>query len=644
MMKKLFTLFFVLGAISFVSAQTTYWAETFNDGLPTDWTLENVGGTDWIFGTPADVSSQFYAAPANADGGVACFNDDLIGSGDANNGRLTSNAIDLTAAPAAGLIVEMKTNFLNIDYQGADETAIVSISNDDGVTWTELASLGASVGYEVPSWDISSYAGSTILLAFVYDDGNEWNYGWTIDEVRISDAITLIDARSYRIHAGSSVIMDDAIVGTSYHNNGYVVNYGLETITSFDVTLSNGADSYTQSYDNVNIALNGVARYAHDQEVIVEGDVEWTVTISNVNGSMDDDVDLSDNSMSFNLNAVDNAHPDKAVLVEEATGTWCPWCTRGTAYLEEVSKRVGKHFVGIAVHNGDPMTLSAYDGSMDVGGYPSAIYQRDEEMDPSAIVPDVMNDIQDAPEATVRVGASIDGDELTTSIHITFMEEMDDADHNISIVLIEDGMTGTGNDWAQANAYAGGGNGPMGGYELWGSPVPANEMVYDHVGRALIGGFDGQNEFTGAYAAGVTTDFIFEAYDIPSDMNMDNVHIVGLLLDSDGVVVNAFSSSVDEALAFGLTANKEVYDNNLATVFPNPVQNSTRVSMSLEGAKEVSISVVNTMGQTVSANDYGSMSGTVQLDYDMSGLATGIYMMHIKAGDTIMTKKINKID
>ena len=59
------------------------------------------------------------------------------------------------------------------------------------------------------------------------------------------------------------------------------------------------------------------------------------------------------------------------------------------------------------------------------------------------------------------------------------------------MILTEDGVTGTSSDYAQANAYANNANGPMGGYENLPNPVPASQMVYDHVGRAIPTGYDG---------------------------------------------------------------------------------------------------------------------------------------------------------
>lgn len=55
-------------------------------------------------------------------------------------------------------------------------------------------------------------------------------------------------------------------------------------------------------------------------------------------------------------------HPDKKVWVEEATGTWCGWCPRGEVYMNYLYAKYPEHFVGIAVHQKDPMECKDWIG------------------------------------------------------------------------------------------------------------------------------------------------------------------------------------------------------------------------------------------------------------------------------------------
>ena len=113
-------------------------------------------------------------------------NDDGLGEGVSGNGTITTGPIDLTDASGI-LVLSMESYFPNGDYQGADEKALVHISTDEGATWTQLADFEEIGGFV---WNnalapLSDYAGQIIWLQFEYLDGDQWNYGWCIDDIRI---------------------------------------------------------------------------------------------------------------------------------------------------------------------------------------------------------------------------------------------------------------------------------------------------------------------------------------------------------------------------------------------------------------------------------------------------------------------------
>lgn len=646
-MKNLLLLFFVFGMISAASAQEVYYSEGFDDGLPADWFAEG----EWSFGAGPAVSSTYFAVPDSGTG-VACFNDDGLGASHVGSGRLSSGPIDLTAA-AGEVWFQASMFFPNLDYGGADETVSLLISTDMGASFAEYHSFdGTGNAAFGPGFiEITEFAGSTIVIALEYNDGATWNYGVAFDEILVQDQLTGIPSRAYGIDAGSATIMDRAKAGEAYKLSGFITNTGLEAIESFDVIVSDGTNEIVQNMSGMDIGYNQVARYALSEGVVVpEGDSDWTVSIANVNGNPEADEDTSNNAAGFSLNGMTNLHPDKAVMVEEATGTWCTWCPRGTVFLEEMSKRFGSNFVGVAVHNSDPMALAEYDSAITsfpgFEGFPSVVYNREEIIDASEIVSPSLLDMTEAPIAGITVGGDYDeatGD-LVTSIEVNFLQDVS-AEYNVSVVLTEDGLSGTTSDWAQVNAYSGGGQGPMGGFENLPSPVPASLMIYDHVGVALIGDYEGvPNVVTGDFVAGDVKSYRFSAADV-SNFVTDNVHVIGVITDaSNGEVVNAQSVSFDKALANGLsTGIAETYDNTYAEVLPNLVVDQTTIFMSIEEAKNVKASLVNSIGQTVASQNYGQQIGQVQLQFDMTSMTAGIYYLHIQADDKLITKKLTKV-
>ena len=71
--------------------------------------------------------------------------------------------------------------------------------------------------------------------------------------------------------------------------------------------------------------------------------------------------------------ARDNLTTQHRPLIEEYTGTWCGWCPRGFTGMEMLRETFGEDFIGVAIHNQDPMavlTTSQYPSN--IQGFPSA--------------------------------------------------------------------------------------------------------------------------------------------------------------------------------------------------------------------------------------------------------------------------------
>lgn len=645
MMKNLLIFLFSICIASVGFSQEIYFTETFDGGIPDGWAEE--GG--WTFGTANEVSSAYFPVPDDGTG-YACFNDDALGNGAVGGGLLTTSAIDLTAA-TGDVVLNITHFFPNLDYQGSDEQAIMLISTDMGATWEELRNLGGvgnDIGIEF--FDMSSYGGQTVWLAFEYDDGQNWNYGWAITSIEIADQ-ALIPRRNYSINAGGAPAFSDAKAGETYKVSGFVFNRGSENITSFDVVVNDGTNEYTETIDGLDIAYFEGARYSLTEGIeIAAGSQDFTLSIANVNGEAEEDEETIDNSVDFTLRGI-TVGEGRAVMVEEATGTWCTWCPRGTVYLDEMAKRFGSSFVGVAVHNNDPMALTEYDdaitGFSGFQGFPSVIYNRESIIDPSEIVNPSIDDMDDTAPVGITVGAEYDSSTgaFRSSVEVLFVEDTN-ADYNVSIILTEDGVSGTGAGWNQINAYAGGGEGAMGGFESLPGSVPDYLMVYDHVGRALIGEYEGvANVVNGEYLAGDVDSYLFNEYLIDSGFATENMHVVGVVTDNgSGEVINVASVSFEEALANGLsTSVSEFIDNHAVNVFPNLVEDMTNVTLRLDGAKNVKVHLVNQMGQRVSTTNYGTQMGSVQLEYDMTNAQAGMYFLQLDVEGQIVTRKITKV-
>jgi len=475
-----------------------------------------------------------------------------------------------------------------------------------------------------------------------------------IFSIAVVGLIAQTDNRDYLITAANSAMMTDAEAGIDYTHEGFIINKSIDPIISYDVVMTEGANSWTKSYTGVDIKSGDAHKYKMDESVIVAGSKEYTVTITNVNGDPSSDVDQTDNSDTFVLNEYTKLHPDRGVLAEEATGTWCPWCPAGTVYMDEMSKRFPNNFIGVAVHNQDNMVEIGYNAAITsfpgFTGFPQVVVQRVSVIPPSNIPNSILPMMNIPPPAALSVGAEISGNLITTSLQVDFLNNVSGA-FNVAIIITEDGVTGTDADlFYQLNNYSFGQNGEMGGYEILPYEVPAAFNEFNHVGRKLVSGFKGTPQAIDAnsYTAGMTDGWVFTEAFLPSDVDMNNLHIIGILTDRiSGAIMNATQASISDAVANGLfdnTSTRDVFDANLAKVYPNPITDAANIVLNLDNAADVNITIINSLGQAVATRSYGQQSGSVTLQQDMSSLAAGMYMINITAGDRFITKKVNKVN
>lgn len=265
----------------------------------------------------------------------------------------------------------------------------------------------------------------------------------------------------------------------------------------------------------------------------------------------------------------------RRVLFEEYTGTWCGWCPRGTAAMEWLSEHMDDDVVLVAVHQGDPMEISAASTSYssliasNTKGYPKVNINRNIWCDPyhgtdaNAMTYDniyVQNDVERElaflPEAAIDLKATWNENRtgFMAETDILFQCNIEDAPYALAFVLLADGLKGTGTNWTQSNSYA-----ALADYVDYftGTPlVPyvtgAENMTgvsYDRVAVAAWNIQDGiANVVKAPLKAGEKQTYSFEPTlpTLPLVKDKDKLRLVAILLNTEtGRVVNAAISNID---------------------------------------------------------------------------------------------------
>ncbi len=419
-----------------------------------------------------------------------------------------------------------------------------------------------------------------------------------------------------------------------------LTNNGSNEITSVDLNYSLNGVANSQTFSGLSIAAGATENvFLENALEIIDGGNNVTVSVGSVNGAGADEYECNNNA-SVNIAGVVPAE-DRKVWCEEATGTWCTWCPRGDVFMNLMAERYPDHFVGIAVHNGDPMADTDWDSGLTsfpgFSGFPSIVFEREIVQDPAAIEASIIQYVQEAPESFNIHEATFSEDtrELNLTVH-TYFPAQAVGDFKLVVGLSEDGVTGTDSGYDQVNAYSGGGNGPMGGYEDLPNPVPASMMVYNHVGRALLtpwAGIDNAFSSTPIVEAGwYRHDF---TYTVPAEYEVSNMHIVSSVLGAGGFVDNAESTTIEAAVD-----TKDVELESNINISPNPTSGIANIRIPLSEAANLSIVVTDAMGKVVSQRNYGRMSGDQIYPLITDNFASGLYYVRINADEAFAIKKL----
>ncbi len=412
----------------------------------------------------------------------------------------------------------------------------------------------------------------------------------------------------------------------------------VNALNEFDIDYTIDGGSKV-SYHVSGLSLNPGETYSFKHGTPYDattGSHEVSVSISKPNGN--DDENKEDNKLIKDFMVVNEVFT-KVIVGEEATGTWCGWCVRGHVGLKDMEHNYSSDkWIGIAVHNGDPMVNDVYDGKISdfVGhSYPSGAINREFIADPGAFE-DTYQEIKDeVPVAKIEISkATFDTD--TRNIYVAASSiaalDLENTNYRLSMVVIEDGITGSGNGYAQANYYSSNGitikDWEGIDWSKLGNPIPANKMVYNHVGRYLVGGWDGiQGSVPSTLKYNEKNEYNFVSK-LPAAYDENNISVAVLLLDNKtGKILNAAEAEIE--ITTGTTTIGNPADIN---IYPNP----TKDYITINAKKGAKISIYNTNGQIILKSEMTEDNKTLSL----SNLAKGNYFVEIFNNKKVYSKKI----
>lgn len=417
---------------------------------------------------------------------------------------------------------------------GKLEAGVHTIDLDTPYTLSEGETI--SIGYKAAF----SRAGGALYGGPKTDEGchayyntkSKWievNGSFCIGAVLTGDALPQCEAGAESL---SEVVLHPGAVDGSMTMT--IRNYGLQPVS--ELTYSYAIDGGDKVMCEYTFETPVATAESAEVPVIIPapgvGRHEVTVEIETVNGA--DDVYKSNNTCTQSFVQKDELFI-RRIVCEEVTGTWCSWCPRGIVGLEMMEERYPGEFIGYAVHSCDEMAPRGFDILLgQVTSLPGSMVDRAKSADP---YDDIESVFRNERAADTYVGMRIqpvfmDGTvTVTTSVYVD--KEVQGRTLNFAFVVIEDQILGM-----QQNAYSGGGQGEMGGWEDLPSPTP---WLYNDIARAVMPQYTGD---TFLAEETLMPDQVHEfeySFALPTSVaNVNNTRVIGLVLDkSNGFILNA---------------------------------------------------------------------------------------------------------
>ncbi len=236
-----------------------------------------------------------------------------------------------------------------------------------------------------------------------------------------------------------------------------VTNRGQDAVKSISYTV--GGEGQSAAEKTVSISLDDVGTGGmFALELPAEsalGIFNKQLTITKVNGKANES---STGVMAEGQLLVVSKSSPATPVVEEFTGTWCGWCPIGIVYMDKLAKEYGDKVVPVAVHDGDEMTIDAYEDVLALlaNSYPSASVNRMTIVYPTVLSSAVSDAAQEVTPVELTLNASWTDDSHTAvrfDTQSTFNFDTTDGHYALAYLLTEDGMSDA--SWLQNNNFSG---------------------------------------------------------------------------------------------------------------------------------------------------------------------------------------------
>ena len=652
----------LLGAAVFFLATNRVNAQVFisedfnsvsNPGLPAGWTSYPAG--QWATGVPNTVLSNVINMTnlsLNKPAHMKILG--LDGSYASADGAMIASPTVSIPASATNIILEYDVAFFNTFIGGpppCGESLVLRISTDGGANWSDIDFIDGLTDPSNSTWDtrsisMSAYAGqNNFKLGFLYTNEGGSIIGAAFDNIKLVNGTDgTVVAAFAGDHPDPSTGIGYQLSGSSTTLTGTVKNTGALAINNYYIKYKAGNGTVQSSpLISTPLAPLSSANFPAGLPVAIPADgmhpiKAWIEVSGDVNHSND-----TATALTVGVPTI----PVKKPVFEEGTGTWCGWCPRGAVFMDHFAATHPNGLAAqVAVHNGDPMTVSAYESYMSnyIGGYPSMLIDRTIEKDPGYIDSAYITGHNNFGFADFTIGTPISNGNVV-SIPVTIKPVVTISNPKLALVVTESNVTGSGFNWAQNNYYSGGGSGVMGGWENEAGSV---DNVYFHfVARSITpvpGGTIGSLPAT-LIANTTYNDTLTVTLD--NSWKTNDLQYIALLINGNNTSIMNSAFNALPTLLPTLPGTAAVTDpgSNIeqAVLYPNPASDKSWLALSMKDAGKGVLTVSDLSGKKVFDKTQQLVAGNNLIEIETSRLTAGYYFVNFTTEKANVVMKLQII-
>lgn len=517
-----------------------------------------------------------------------------------------------------------------------------------------LTVSAASTSWTTHAIDLSAYSNQTVYIAWRNNtfDG----YILALDDISVAEVFSG-DAAMNEITAASKVVENSNVNIT-----GELAHLGNDTLNSIDVNWRvNGGTVNTQTYTGLSLKYGETQSFTHNVTYSPSNAGSFSnleVWTSNPNGQVDPNP--ANDTLSKDIYVVLGNGVQRKVLFEEFTTAECVYCPDGHVKMAEILAQ-NSNVIPVSVHscfyqdamsNQEALDLCSTLGS---GSAPSGMVDRihyDGETYPAHSRTlwqsrvNARSQIQSTADITITGSYNDSSRSVVLDVDVDFVDYELPGDIRLSLMIIEDSLSGPSggtpgvNRWSQRNAYN---NAP--GHPMQGRGDPIVGYQHRHVLRDILPSTWGDANVIPTNVVPNTTYSRQFSFNLNSGFKAKDVSFVAVVsyvgTSTDGYeVINAKEVYLEDLQAtsiFERSASKATFE-----VYPNPSQNITNLELTLAETLPLEVSVFDITGKEVINRTYSELvKGTHTLPINVSALPNGFYIMKVKAGNEVMSKKIS---